>query len=161
MTVMRYAILITLAIASLCAMVSAGADNGQRFLVDAGQSGAVASQEVFLWMLGGIAVVTTLSLWHFVVFGIPSLLGGWYASNKQWLGTLLILILMWGAFYLMRGKFLRRGSPGRGLRSLIPRPTGVTRQATRRSSRRGGKWGGQDFGRPIRFCPPKDQRQTL
>ena len=72
MTVMRYAILITLAIASLCAMVSAGADNGQRFLVDAGQSGAVASQEVFLWMLGGIAVVTTLSLWHFVVFGIPS-----------------------------------------------------------------------------------------
>ena len=43
MTIMRYAILITLAIASLCAMVSAGADNGQRFLVDAGQSGAVAS----------------------------------------------------------------------------------------------------------------------
>ena len=76
MTIMRYAILITLAIASLCAMVSAGADNGQRFLVDAGQSGAVASHEVFLWMLGGIAVVTTLSLWHFVVFGIPSLLGG-------------------------------------------------------------------------------------
>ena len=36
MTIMRYAILIALAIASLCAMVSAGADNGQRFLVDAG-----------------------------------------------------------------------------------------------------------------------------
>jgi hypothetical protein len=114
MTVMRYAILITLAIASLCAMVSAGADNGQRFLVDAGQSGAVASHEVFLWMLGGIAVVTTLSLWHFVVFGIPSLLGGWYASNKQWLGALVILILMWGAFYLMKGKVSETGEPWQG-----------------------------------------------
>ena len=36
-TIMRYAILIALAIGSLCAMISAGADNGQRFLVDAGQ----------------------------------------------------------------------------------------------------------------------------
>src|SRR5262245_58188757 len=99
MTIMRYAILIALAIASLCAMVSAGADNGQRFLVDAGQSEAVASHEVFLWMLGSIAVITTLSLGHFVVFGIPSLLGGWYASNKQWLGTLLLLVLMGGFFF--------------------------------------------------------------
>ena len=109
-----YSILTTLARASLCAMVSAGADNGQRFLVDAGQSGAVASQEVFLWMLGGIAIVTTLSLCHFVVFGIPSLLGGWYTSNKQWLGTLLLLILMWGAFYLMKGKVSETGEPWRG-----------------------------------------------
>ena len=101
MTIMRYAILITLAIASLCAMVSAGADNGQRFLVDAGQSGAVASHEIFLWMLGGIAVVTTLSLWHFVVFGIPSLLGGWYTSNKQWLGFMLLAGLIWGVYHLM------------------------------------------------------------
>src|SRR5215475_9746596 len=51
--------------------------------------------------------------------------------------------------------FQRRGSPGRDLRALIPRPTGVTRQATRRSSRPGGKWGGQDNGRPIRFGPPR------
>ena len=91
MTIMRYAILITLAIASLCAMVSAGADNGQRFLVDAGQSGAAASQEVFLWMLGG-----------------------WYTSNKQWLGTLLILVLMGGAFYLMKGKVSETGEPWQG-----------------------------------------------
>ena len=114
MTIMRYAILIALAIGSLCAMVTAGADNGQRFLVDAGQSGAVASQEVFLWLLGGIAVVTSLSLCRFVVFGIPTLLGGWYTSNKQWLGTLLILILMWGAFYLMKGKVSETGEPWQG-----------------------------------------------
>jgi len=114
MTIMRYAILVTLAIASLCAMISAGADNGQRFLVDAGQSGALASQEVFLWMLGGIAVITTLSLCHFVVFGIPSLVGGWYASNKQWLGALVILLLMWGAFTLMKGKVSETGDPWQG-----------------------------------------------
>ena len=114
MTIMRYAILVTLAIASLCAMISAGADSGQRFLVDAGQSGALASQEVFLWMLGGIAVVTTLSLCHFVVFGIPSLVGGWYASNKQWLGALVILLLMWGAFTLMKGKVSETGEPWQG-----------------------------------------------
>ena len=102
MTIMRYAILITLAIASLCAVLSASADSGQRFLVDAGQ-GAAASQDFFLWVLAGIAVVTSLSLCRFVVFGIPTLLGGWYTSNKQWLGTLLLGALIWGAFYLMKG----------------------------------------------------------
>jgi hypothetical protein len=113
MTIMRYAILITLAIASLCAMVSAGADNGQRFLVDAGQ-GAASPQNFFLWVLAGIAVLTTLSLCRFVVFGIPTLLGDWYANNKQWLGTLLLLALMSGAFYLMKGKVSETGEPRQG-----------------------------------------------
>jgi hypothetical protein len=113
MTIMRYAILITLAIASLCAMVSAGADNGQRFLVDAGQ-GAATPQNFFLWLLAGIAVLTTLSLCRFVVFGIPTLLGDWHANNKQWLGTLLLLALMSGAFYLMKGKVSETGEPRQG-----------------------------------------------
>jgi hypothetical protein len=113
MTIMRYAILITLGIASLCAMVSAGADNGQRFLVDAGQ-GAVTPQNFFLWLLAGIAVLTTLSLCRFVVFGIPTLLGDWYANNKQWLSTLLLLALMSGAFYLMKGKVSETGEPRQG-----------------------------------------------
>jgi hypothetical protein len=102
MTIMRYAILIALAIGSLCAMISAGADNGQRFLVDAGQS-AASPQDFYLWVLAGIAVLTTLSLGRFVVFGIPTLLGDWYTSNKQWLYTLLLGALMWGVFYLMKG----------------------------------------------------------
>jgi hypothetical protein len=102
MTIMRYAILVTLAVASLCAVISASADSGQRFLVDAGQ-GAAGSQDFFLWMLAGIAVVTSLSLCRFVVFGIPTLLGGWYTSNKQWLYTLMLGALVWGVFYLMTG----------------------------------------------------------
>jgi hypothetical protein len=101
MTIMRYAILVTLAVASLCAVISASADSGQRFLVDAGEGGA--SQDLFLWMLAGIAIVTSLSLCRFVVFGIPTLLSGWYTTNKQWLGTLLLVVLMWGVFYLMKG----------------------------------------------------------
>src|SRR3974377_2147366 len=101
MTIMRYAILVTLAVAALCAVISASADSGQKFLVDAGQ-GAVGSQDFFLWMLAGIAVVTSLSLCRFVVFRIPTLLGVWYTSNKQRLYTLMLGALVWGVFYLMK-----------------------------------------------------------
>ena len=100
MTIMCYAIFLTLAAASLCALISVSADSGERFLVDAGQSGA-DPKDLFLWMLGGVAVVTSLSLCRFVVFGIPSMLGGWYSSNKQWLGILLLSGLMWGVWHLM------------------------------------------------------------
>lgn len=96
----RYAIPVTLAIASLSAMMSASADSGQSFLVDAGQ-GAAAPQDFFLWMLAGIALVTSISLGRFVAFGIPTLLAGWYASNKQWLYTLIFAAIAWGMFYLM------------------------------------------------------------
>ena len=100
MTIMRYAILLTLAAAALCALVTVSADSGERFLVDAGQ-GSADPEDVFLWLLGGIALVTSLSLCRFVVFGIPSMLGGWYASNKQWLGLLLLSGLIWGVWHLM------------------------------------------------------------
>jgi hypothetical protein len=120
MTIMRYAILITLAIASLYAVINASAESGQRFLVDAGQSGA-APQDLYLWVLAGIAIVTSLSLYRFVVFGIPTLLGGWYSSNKQWLGTLLLLALMWGVFYLMRQNVSETGEPWQG--SSVADPT--------------------------------------
>ena len=100
MTIMRYAIPVTLTVASLCAVIDASADSGQRFLVDAGQ-GAAAPQDFFLWMLAGIAIITSLSLYRFVAFGIPTLLAGWYASNKQWLYSLLFGALMLGMYYLM------------------------------------------------------------
>ena len=80
-------------------MVNASADSGQRFLVDAGQSGAVAPRRSSCGCSAASRSSPALSLYRFVAFGIPTLLGGWYASNKQWLGTLLILILMWGVFY--------------------------------------------------------------
>jgi hypothetical protein len=100
MTIMRYAILVTLTVASLCAMLSVSAESGQSFLVDAGQ-GAAAPQDFYLWMLAGIALITSMSLYRFVTFGIPTLLAGWYASNKQWLYTLLFAAMIWGVFYWM------------------------------------------------------------
>jgi hypothetical protein len=100
MTIMRYAILVTLTVATLSVGISASADSGQSFLVDAGH-GAAAPQDFFLWMLAGIALLTSLSLYRFMVFGIPTLLAGWYASNKQWFYTLLFGAIIWGVLYLM------------------------------------------------------------
>lgn len=100
MTILRYAIPATLTVASLCVLISASAESGQSFLVDAGQ-GAGAPQDFFLWMLAAIALVTSLSLYRFVAFGIPTLLAGWYASNKQWLYTLLFGSVILGVLYLM------------------------------------------------------------
>jgi len=102
MTVMRYAILVAFAAASICAVISAGADQGRRFLVDAGQAGS-DPQSIALWLLAGLALITTLSLGRFVVFGIPSMLGSWYQTNRQWLYTLLLGGLIWGVFYFLRG----------------------------------------------------------
>jgi hypothetical protein len=100
MTITRYAILVTITVASLCGVMDASAGSGQRFLVDAGQS-AAAPQDFYLWMLAGIALLTSVSLYRFVAFGIPTLLAGWYASNKQWLYTLLFAAMIWGVFYWM------------------------------------------------------------
>jgi hypothetical protein len=100
MTIMRYAILVALTVTSLCAMMGAGAESGQSFLVDAGR-GVAAPQDFYLWMLAGIALIASMSLYRFVAFGIPTLLAGWYASNKQWLYTLLFAAGIWGVFYLM------------------------------------------------------------
>lgn len=96
MTIMRYAVLVTLTVASLSAMMGASAESGQSFLVDAGQGA-----DLYLWMLAGIALISSVSLYRFVAFGIPTLLAGWYASNKQWLYTLLFAAMIWGVFYLI------------------------------------------------------------
>ena len=54
-----------------------------------------------MWMLGGVAVLITLSLMRFVVFGLPSMMDGWFQQNKSWLYTLVIGGLIYGVFYLM------------------------------------------------------------
>ena len=100
MTITRYAILVTITVASLRGVMDASAGSCQRFLFDAGQS-AAAPQDFYLWMLAGIALLTSVSLYRFVAFGIPTLLAGWYASNKQWLYTLLVAAMIWGVFYWM------------------------------------------------------------
>jgi hypothetical protein len=102
MTVTRYVILIALSAAAIWAVVSAGAETGERFLVDAGQGGG-DPQHIALWLLSGIALITGLSLGRFVFFGIPSMLGNWYQTNRQWLYTIVIGGLIWGALHFLRG----------------------------------------------------------
>jgi len=102
MTVTRYVILIALAAAGIWAVISAGAETGQRFLVDAGHGGT-DPQHIALWLLSGIALITGLSLGRFVFFGIPSMLGTWYQTNRQWLYTILLGGLIWGVLYVLRG----------------------------------------------------------
>jgi hypothetical protein len=102
MTVTRYVILIALAAAAIWGVVNAGAETGERFLVDAGHGGT-DPQHLALWVLAGIALITSLSLGRFVVFGIPSMLGNWYQTNRQWLYTLLLGGLIWCVFYFLRG----------------------------------------------------------
>jgi hypothetical protein len=97
---MRYATLVTLAVISLYAVISASAHSGQVFLVGMGQTGSLPQNSSF-WLLAGIATITGASLCRFVIFGIPSMLGGWYANNKQWLYTLVFGGLVCGVFYLM------------------------------------------------------------
>ena len=51
---------------------------------------AANPNEIGFWLLGAIAVLTGFSLFRFVIFGIPTMLGGWYQSNKKsWLYTLM------------------------------------------------------------------------
>ncbi len=97
---MRYATLITLAAASLYAVISVGETNGQQILVDAGQGGGNPNVVAF-WVLGAMAVLTGFSLCRFVVFGIPTMLGSWYHQHKEWLYTLLLGGVVCGMFYLM------------------------------------------------------------
>jgi hypothetical protein len=97
---MRYTTLVTLAAASLYAVVSVGETSGQQILVDAGQVGGNPNTIAF-WMLGAIATLTGLSLCRFVVFGIPTMIGGWYHQNKEWLYTLVLGGVVCGVYYLM------------------------------------------------------------
>jgi hypothetical protein len=97
---MRYAMLIGAAAAAVWGAVNLGTSNTDVFLVDAGHTGAVG-QSASMWMLGGVAVLITLSLMRFVVFGLPSMMDGWFQQNKSWLYTLVIGGLIYGVFYLM------------------------------------------------------------
>jgi hypothetical protein len=97
--VIRYAMLVALGAASVWAVFNAGASDGQWLLVDAGQG---ASQtDVAFWLLASIATLIMLSLCHFVILGLPSMVDGWYQEHKNWIYTLVGGGLLYVVFYLM------------------------------------------------------------
>ena len=69
-------------------------------MVDAGQTGSVGQSNASLWMLGAVAALVTLSLLRFVIFGLPSMMDGWFQQNKSWIYTLVIGSVIYGVFYL-------------------------------------------------------------
>jgi hypothetical protein len=97
--VMRYAMLVALAAASIWAVINASASHGEMLLVDAGQGGG--QSDVAFWLLASVATLITLSLCRFVIFGLPSMFGGWYQENKQWIYMLVCGGLLYAVFYLM------------------------------------------------------------
>jgi len=96
---MRYAMLAAVGAASIWAVITAGVNNGQWLLVDAGQGGS--QQEIAFWLLASIALLSALSLFRFMIFGLPSMLGNWYQERKQWIYTAACGALLYGVFYLM------------------------------------------------------------
>jgi hypothetical protein len=97
--VMRYAMLAAVGAASIWAVITASANNGQWLLVDAGQSGS--QSDVAFWLLAAVAILITLSLCRFVIFGLPSMFSGWYEQRKQWIYVLACGGLLYGVLYLM------------------------------------------------------------
>jgi len=98
---MRYAMMVGVAAAAVWGAVNLGATNAGMFLVDAGHTGAVGQSSYSVWALGGVAVLITLSLLRFVVFGLPSMMDSWFQQNKSWIYTLVIGGVIYGVFYLM------------------------------------------------------------
>ena len=101
----RYAMLLAAAAVAVWGAVNLGTTNTGVFLVDAGHVGSVAyggpSANLSLWVLGAVASFITLSLCRFVIFGLPSMMDGWYRDNKSLLFTAGAGALLYGAFYLM------------------------------------------------------------
>jgi hypothetical protein len=96
--VVRYAMLAAVGAASIWAVLTASANSGQWLLVDAGQGGSQG--DVAFWLLAAIAMLITLSLCRFVIFGLPSMFGSWYEQRKQWIYMIACGALIYGAFYL-------------------------------------------------------------
>jgi Na+/H+ antiporter NhaB len=102
--VVRYAILVGLAAASVRALFDAGATQAPMLLVDAGHTAAApagAPSDIAFWLLAAIATLITLSLGRFVFFGLPSMVDGWYQEHKNWIYTLIGGGLLYAVFYLM------------------------------------------------------------
>ena len=95
----RYAMLAAASAVAVWGAVNLGSNNTNAYLVDAGQAGPSAN--VSLWVLAGVASVITLSLCRFVIFGLPSMMGGWFSDNKSWVFTAGAGAAIYGASYLM------------------------------------------------------------
>jgi hypothetical protein len=102
--VVRYAIMVGLAAASVRALFDVSATQAPMLLVDAGHTAAApvgAPSDIAFWLLAAIATLITLSLGRFVFFGLPSMVDGWYQEHKNWVYALIGGGLLYAVFYVM------------------------------------------------------------
>jgi len=102
--VIRYAMLVALAAASVWALFDVSANQAPMLLVDAGHTGSgptAAQGTVAFWLLAAIAILITLSLFRFVLFGLPSMVDGFVQERKNWIFTLVGGGLLYAVIYLM------------------------------------------------------------
>jgi hypothetical protein len=95
--VIRYTFLVTMTAASVWAAIVMAARSGQMLLVDIGQGGTNAS----FWLLAAVAILITLSLCRFVIFGLPAMVDEWYGDKKSWIYTIIAGGALYALFYLM------------------------------------------------------------
>jgi hypothetical protein len=95
--VTRYAFLVALAVSSVWAVITMSASRGQMLLVDVGESGT----NVSFWLLAAVAILITLSLCRFVIFGLPAMVDEWYGDKKSWIYIIIAGGALYGVFYLM------------------------------------------------------------
>ncbi len=95
----RYALLVALAASSVwCLVVVSKSSGGEMLLADAGQSGTPVN--VSFWLLASVATLITLSLFRFVVFGLPTLVDACFKDTRTWSYLLVLGGLIYGVFYL-------------------------------------------------------------
>lgn len=87
--VLRYAFLLALGVASIFALFSATAVTGQMLIAGTGHT-VQNPEEMGVWVMAGIAVLTGLSLFRFVFTGLPAMAKTWYQNNKDKLFTLVM-----------------------------------------------------------------------
>ena len=95
--VIRYAFLVALTAGAVWAAMLMAARSGQTLLIDIGPGGTNAS----FWLLAAVAILITLSLCRFVIFGLPAMVDEWYGDNNSWIYTIIAWGALYALFYLM------------------------------------------------------------
>ena len=99
---MRYAMLTAAAGAAVWGVIALSTSGAQTHAVDFEQTASFATQnDASFWLLAGVAILITLSLCRFVVFGLPSLVNAWCQGNKTWLYLAMLGGAAYGVLYLM------------------------------------------------------------
>ena len=97
--VIRYATLAALGAASIWAVITIGASEGQWLLADTGL--ARGEGNIAYWLLAAIAMLIMVSLGRFLIFGRTPVVDGWYEEHKSWIYTILGGGLLYAGYCLM------------------------------------------------------------